>query len=192
MFCPELFQEAGLLVWSWSNVYTLCCSQTAEILQSEPGSPSGATERTIRWSVGQLGNIRGCLVFITFLSSGTGELKMEEDHNHQNDIDHLLLTVLLPSFPPNRSQWKKLEHALNFINKSRSSSSEEERKYFQNKTERGRRAETERNYLQSAKGLDARQGSVPSKVYCWQIIVILAFCDIIISGSEDRIYSQEY
>ena len=110
--------------------------------------------------------ISGREVFTAFLRSSRPERKMrnqamKDDDDHQNDIDHLLLTVLLPSFPPNRSQWKKLEHALNFINKSRSSSSEEERKYFQNKTERGRRAETERNYLQSAKGLDARQGSVP-------------------------------
>ena len=85
----------------------------------------------------------------------------EEDHHHQNDIDHLLLTVLLPSFPPNRSQWKKLELALNFINKSRTSSSEEKRKYFQNKTERGGLTGTEAYYLQSDWGLDARQDSVP-------------------------------
>jgi len=34
-------------------------------------------------------------------------------------VDHLLQTVLVPSFPPNRSQWKKLELALKFINKSK-------------------------------------------------------------------------
>ena len=89
---------------------------------------------------------------------------VEEDGDHQTDIDHLLLTVLLPSFPPNRSQWKKLEHALNFINKSRSCSSEEERKYFQNRTEREKRAESERYYLQSGEGLEARRGSVPCTV----------------------------
>ena len=84
-------------------------------------------------------------------------------HHHQYDIDHLLLTVLLPSFPPNRSQWKKLEHALNFINKSRPSSSKEERKYFPNKTEKeSRMTGTESYYLLSGAGLDARQDSVPS------------------------------
>ena len=35
------------------------------------------------------------------------------------EVDHLLQTVLVPSFPPNRSQWKKLELALKFINKSK-------------------------------------------------------------------------
>ena len=86
------------------------------------------------------------------------DLVEEYDHHHQDDIDHLLLTVLLPSFPPNRSQWKKLEHALHFINKSRSCSSEEKRKYFPNKTERGRGTET--YYLESELRLDVRQYSV--------------------------------
>ena len=45
----------------------------------------------------------------------------EEDE----DIEQLLLTILVPSFPPNRSQWKKLENALNFIKKSRKASSSE-------------------------------------------------------------------
>ena len=122
--------------------------------------------RIIRWSAGEYQS--SFHHFITSRSSSSrGELKMtnkpmeDEDHHHQNDIDHLLLTVLLPSFPPNRSQWKKLEHALNFINKSRSSSSDEKRKYFQNKTERGRMTGTESYQLQSGRGLDARQDSVP-------------------------------
>ena len=37
----------------------------------------------------------------------------------KEEVEQLLLTVLLPSFPPNRSQWKKLEIALDFIKKSR-------------------------------------------------------------------------
>ena len=37
------------------------------------------------------------------------------------DIDDLLHTILIPTFPPNRSQWKKLENALKFINKSKES-----------------------------------------------------------------------
>ena len=88
------------------------------------------------------------------------DLVEEYDHHHQDDIDHLLLTVLLPSFPPNRSQWKKLEHALHFINKSRSCSSEEKRKYFGNKTES--------YYLESEPGVDVRQYSVPCiPMYWW-------------------------
>ena len=35
------------------------------------------------------------------------------------DIDNLLKTVLVPSYPPNRSQWKKIELAMKFINKSK-------------------------------------------------------------------------
>ena len=35
------------------------------------------------------------------------------------EVDHLLKSLLVPSFPPNRSQWKKLELALKFIKKSK-------------------------------------------------------------------------
>eukprot|EP00092_Neocalanus_flemingeri_P042796 GFUD01046940.1.p1 GENE.GFUD01046940.1~~GFUD01046940.1.p1 ORF type:complete len:127 (-),score=34.86 GFUD01046940.1:117-497(-) len=41
----------------------------------------------------------------------------EEDTN----IHDLLHTLLVPTFPPNRSQWKKLELALKFINLSKQS-----------------------------------------------------------------------
>ena len=34
-------------------------------------------------------------------------------------MEDLLKTVLVPSFPPNRSQWKKLELAMKFIKKSK-------------------------------------------------------------------------
>ena len=40
------------------------------------------------------------------------------------DVDQLLQTILVPSFPPNRSQWRKLEIAMKFINKSKTSSSQ--------------------------------------------------------------------
>ena len=36
-----------------------------------------------------------------------------------SDLDGLLHSVLIPSIPPNRSQWRKLELALKFINKSK-------------------------------------------------------------------------
>ena len=39
----------------------------------------------------------------------------------EENIDHLLQTVLVPATPPNRSQWRKLELALKFINKSKKS-----------------------------------------------------------------------
>ena len=138
--------------------------------------------------------ISGREVFTAFLRSSRPEQRMrnqamKDDDDHQNDIDHLLLTVLLPSYPPNRSQWKKLEHALHFINQSRtSSSSQQEKKYFQNKRR------TENYYLQSEQGLDVRQGSVPcTGTVSVQLVVDNNSClSIIISGSEDRIYSQEY
>ena len=41
---------------------------------------------------------------------------MKED---KSEVDHLLKSVLVPSFPPNRSQWKKLELAMKFINQSK-------------------------------------------------------------------------
>ena len=37
----------------------------------------------------------------------------------EEEVEDLLKTVLVPSFPPNRSQWKKLELAMKFINKSK-------------------------------------------------------------------------
>ena len=38
-----------------------------------------------------------------------------------DEVEHLLQTVLVPAFPPNRSQWRKLEIAMKFINKSKNS-----------------------------------------------------------------------
>ena len=35
------------------------------------------------------------------------------------EVEDLLKSVLVPSFPPNRSQWKKLELAMKFIKKSK-------------------------------------------------------------------------
>jgi hypothetical protein len=40
------------------------------------------------------------------------------------DVDKILQTILVPSFPPNRSQWRKLDLALKFINKSKHSSTQ--------------------------------------------------------------------
>ena len=51
----------------------------------------------------------------------------KEDVGSVNDLEHLLSTILVPSFPPNRSQWKKLEIALKFINKSKESASMQSR-----------------------------------------------------------------
>ena len=35
------------------------------------------------------------------------------------ELEDLLKSVLVPAFPPNRSQWKKLELAMKFINASK-------------------------------------------------------------------------
>ena len=43
----------------------------------------------------------------------------KEEVGSVNDLEHLLSTILVPSFPPNRSQWKKLELAMKFINNSK-------------------------------------------------------------------------
>ena len=37
------------------------------------------------------------------------------------EVEDLLKSVLVPSFPPNRSQWKKLELAMKFIKLSKQS-----------------------------------------------------------------------
>ena len=38
-----------------------------------------------------------------------------------DEVDHLLQTVIVPAFPANRSQWRKLEITMEFINKSKNS-----------------------------------------------------------------------
>ena len=38
---------------------------------------------------------------------------------NSTEVEGLLKSVLVPSFPPNRSQWKKLELAMKFINNSK-------------------------------------------------------------------------
>jgi hypothetical protein len=45
----------------------------------------------------------------------TTDINSSED---RDTVEHLLRTVLVPSYPPNRSQWRKLELAMKFINKS--------------------------------------------------------------------------
>ena len=42
----------------------------------------------------------------------------------KEDVEQLLHTVLVPAFPPNRSQWRKLEIAMKFINISKKSARE--------------------------------------------------------------------
>ena len=44
------------------------------------------------------------------------------------DVDKILQTILVPSFPPNRSQWRKLDLALKFINKSKHSATHTRKK----------------------------------------------------------------
>ena len=38
---------------------------------------------------------------------------------NKGNVDELLNTLRIPAFPPDRSQWRKLEIAVNFINKSK-------------------------------------------------------------------------
>ena len=40
---------------------------------------------------------------------------------NQGDVDQLLQTILVPTFPPNRSQWRKLDIAMQFIHRSKMS-----------------------------------------------------------------------
>ena len=40
---------------------------------------------------------------------------------NQGDVDQLLQTILVPTFPPNRSQWRKLDIAMHFIHRSKMS-----------------------------------------------------------------------
>ena len=43
---------------------------------------------------------------------------------NEGNVDELLNTLRIPAIPPNRSQWKKLEIAVKFINKSKNSAQE--------------------------------------------------------------------
>ena len=49
------------------------------------------------------------------------------------DVDQILQTILVPSFPPNRSQWRKLDLALKFINKSKTSANHTKTEYGKKK-----------------------------------------------------------
>ena len=42
-------------------------------------------------------------------------------HQHPEDVQGILNTLLVPMDPPNRSQWRKLELAMKFINISKQS-----------------------------------------------------------------------
>ena len=55
-----------------------------------------------------------------FQSAHPLAMSTEEDTN----VHDLLNTLLVPTYPPNRSQWKKLELALKFINLSKQSAKE--------------------------------------------------------------------
>ena len=44
------------------------------------------------------------------------------------DIDNLLHSVLIPTSPPNRSQWKKLDYALKFTSNIKHSSNRKREK----------------------------------------------------------------
>ena len=46
----------------------------------------------------------------------TSDINSSEE---RDTVEHLLRTVLVPSYPPNRSQWRKLKLALKFINSSK-------------------------------------------------------------------------
>ena len=52
----------------------------------------------------------------------------------RDTVEHLLRTVLVPSYPPNRSQWRKLELALKFINMSLKSSKKAKKPGYDKKT----------------------------------------------------------
>ena len=82
------------------------------------------------------------LVVRTTLTTGKHCTMKEQS----SEVDHLLKSVLVPSFPPNRSQWKKLEIALKFINKSkaevvRKKSEDDERKEEDNTCLKAREVE---------------------------------------------------
>ena len=47
------------------------------------------------------------------------QVKADKMTKSSAEVEDLLKSVLVPSFPPNRSQWKKLELAIKFINKSK-------------------------------------------------------------------------
>ena len=69
------------------------------------------------------------------------------------DIDHLLHSVLIPTFPPNRSQWRKLENALKFINNSKQSANTTK----QNRLEEAKTAKKQENAMERRKLLQLEE-----------------------------------
>merc|ERR1712227_675739 len=59
---------------------------------------------------------------------------LEANRMKDENLDKILETVLVPSQPPLRSQWRKLELALNFINKSKKSINQNKNNMSKNET----------------------------------------------------------
>ena len=75
------------------------------------------------------------------------DMSAEDDSN----VHDLLNTLLVPAYPPNRSQWRKLELALKFINVSKQSAK-------QTKSKEEVTTSTKRNTLAVSHG-SSRRGS---------------------------------
>ena len=84
-------------------------SKTAENFSLKRGSQRRGSRRLRRRSV------------LIIVDPSEVEMRNRDEAGEgQEEVEQLLLSILVPSFPPNRSQWKKLEIALDFIKKSRS------------------------------------------------------------------------
>ena len=70
------------------------------------------------------------------------------------DVEDLLKSVLVPSFPPNRSQWKKLELAMKFIKKSKA---EVERRRCAEQDQGGRKTQKAEDKVRKELNLSARE-----------------------------------
>ena len=70
------------------------------------------------------------------------------------ELEDLLKSVLVPSFPPNRSQWKKLELAMKFINASKA---QVERKRCEDRGGNGKSTQNDEDKVRKELNLSARE-----------------------------------
>jgi hypothetical protein len=99
-------------------------------------------------------------------------------------IDDLMHSVLIPSFQPTRSQWKKIENALRFINNSKQSAHEtRERKVLECKGTNKQTKSMERLEDMASEALDSsynhHMDMVPHSYFCSIIIFVLLIDSIL-------------
>ena len=94
----------------------------------------------------------------------------------RDTVEHLLRTVLVPAYPPNRSQWRKLQLALKFINKGSKSSKKTKKPGSDKKTahKQSQRYFSEDYQPEKPKEKYSKPGVKPTKLEACKTIRMLA------------------